>query len=467
MNTTNNPMEGRTVDEYEMVMGDDFVFGRGFVNPKIKPIWNPDKSDITINPHLLIIGGSGAGKTRLLKKIIEYLNNRGKQVYVVDFHGDLKTSRETVYHFTARNSQYGLNPFEFEHDTINGGVEVQVRILTSTIKHSFFKSLGDRQTSTLMQFFRDCYSYVGIYEKDEGTWNKDIPTVDTMYDLYCLINEKINVAEGSLLQTHLNALAKLKKEYEDSLDGEEKEKVLKRIDKKFEEFQADSSKYYDYLTKGEYAEMFNLTIGGVDISWYLDKENAKSFKSLAPYIKDIHSSPVFNENRPPKAKGVVRYDLSGLTNVNDPSEAIFFSNVIAQRIFRQVKMRGEYRFLGKPGLADTFYVVDESKLALPTGTEKANPFQVYNRTTTESRKFGFGFIGATQRTDHFTPEMLDSIDTKVILRIGKKEETIAMRALGVQNAREFDHLKHQGVALVGQTGKNFQPVALPWVKIAS
>lgn len=455
----------RTIPEYEMTSGESFVFGKGFLDTRHKFSWNPDDSKNAINPHMLIVGGSGAGKTRLLRKIIQYLQNRGKQVYVIDFHGDIKTEGETVFRFTARNSEYGLNPFEFEHDPDNGGIEVQTRILTSTFKRSFIKNLGDRQRSVLMQFIRDCYAYVGIYDKDVSTWNNPIPTIETFKDLYVAINARINLNEANDYYSQVQTLIKLRQTYLEEVDESQKSKTLEKIDKKFGDFENYNKMFYNFLTKGEYENIFNTNVGDLDISWYLDKENAKTFKSLAPYIKDIHSSPVFNENKPPKRRGVVRYDISGFTNVDEPSEAIFFADVIAQRIFRSAKMRGEYRESGKPGVADIFIVVDESKLILPTGQDKDNPYIILNRIVTEARKYGLGWIGVSQRPSHFPPEMTSSIGTKVVLQINKGDISNAVRCLGVQNAESFHHLKTKGTALIGQIGKDFYPVALPWVEI--
>lgn len=453
----------RIISEAEMVSGEAFLFGKVPTDPRRLVTWNPDSKG-TINPHLLIVGGSGAGKTRLLKKIIQYLQIKGKQIYVIDFHGDIDTPGENVYRFTSRNSKYGLNPFEFEHDFENGGIDIQARILTATFKRSFIKSLGDKQRSVLMQFLRDCYAYVGIHDDDTSTWNKPLPTISTLKELYNKINEKINLGEGGSYYDSIATLIKLKEGLDRCNDSEEKEKIIVKIDKKFADFEEYNKAFYQFLTEDKNKDLFHFNVGNVDVSWYLEKENAKTFKSLAPYMKDIHASPVFNDNKPKITKGVVRFDISGYTNVDEPSEAIFFADVIAQRIFRSVKMRGEYRNLHLPGLADTFIIADESKLILPKGAEKDNPYHILHRIITESRKYGLGWIGASQRPNHFSEEMTSSIGTKVVLQINKNDIANAVRCLGVQNAEMFNQLKATGIGLVGQLGKDFKTVALPWAE---
>ena len=49
-------------------MQDNYIFGKLANRPELPPIiWNPDSKE-SLNPHLLLCGGSGAGKT-ILKQI--------------------------------------------------------------------------------------------------------------------------------------------------------------------------------------------------------------------------------------------------------------------------------------------------------------------------------------------------------------------------------------------------------------
>ena len=89
----------------------------------------------TPNPHIMIIGGTGAGKTTFLTKILlQYMRSGGYNAHVIDLHGDLGIDGENYFEFTTRNSPLGINAFEFEKEVKNGGIynhvggHVQVRV---------------------------------------------------------------------------------------------------------------------------------------------------------------------------------------------------------------------------------------------------------------------------------------------------------------------------------------------------
>jgi len=449
--------------EEMMTTQSEFVFGNGYTNFKNKLFsWSADKAE-TQNGHMLIIGGSGSGKTRLLKKIVEYLKNREKQVYIIDFHGDIAVSDETCYKFSLRNSQYGLNPFELELDVDNGGPVAQANIVLSNFKKNFIPNIGAVQKSVLKRFLIDCYRYVGILDEDSSTWSKSIPSVSTMLELYTKILTVINSSSGHSIQKYLSKLAKLKRSREYEANPEKQDSLQKRLEKEVEKFNLACSRYNDYLLLDKYKDMFNINISPhIDTDFYLEDKASKAFSGLSPYLSELGTSSVFNDNKPPKARGIVRYDISGFTNVDKPSEAMFFADTVIQKIFRAVKMRGEYRKLGKRGKADTFIVIDESKLILPTGKDKENPYNILNRIVTESRKYGMALIIVSQRPDHFPEEMLSSIYTKIVLKINENDVKAAMKSLGIKNVQLFQHLNSKNVALIGHTGGLFQSVQLAY-----
>lgn len=450
------------VTEKMMTSEEQFIFGNGHTIKHKISTWSADKQE-TQNGHMLIVGGSGSGKTRLLKKIIEYLNNRKKQVYIIDFHGDITVSNETCYKFSLRNSKYGLNPFELETDIDNGGPIAQASIVLSNFKKNFIPNIGAVQKSVLKRFLIDCYRYVGILDEDPLTWSNKIPSIDTMIELYNEILTVINSSSGHNIQRHLSKLAKLKKDIEYEANPEKQDSLKKRLEKEVEKFNLACSRYNDYLLLDKYMDMFNVNISPhIDTDFYLENKASKAFSGLSPYLSELGASSVFNDNKPPKTKGIVRYDISGFTNVDKPSEAMFFADTVIQKIFRAVKMRGEYRKLRKKGKADTFIVIDESKLILPTGKDKENPYNILNRIVTESRKYGMALIIVSQRPEHFPEEMLSSVYTKIVLKINENDVKAAMKSLGIKDVQLFKHLNSKNVALIGHTGGLFDSVQLAY-----
>ena len=152
---------------------------------------------------------------------------------------------------------------------------------------------------------------------------------------------------------------------------------------------------------------------------------------------------------------------------------MFFADIMVQQIFRAVKNRGEYRnksddYKERRGeKVDTFIILDESKLILPTGNDKESPYNILNRIVTEARKFGLGLIIVSQRPEHFSNEIISSIFTKIILNINENDVKDAVKRLGVKPESLFGQFKSvkDGLLLYGQTGTLFNSVATPWLKV--
>jgi len=461
------------ITEEEMYSGEDFIFGQDFLNHKKNITWNPDGRKEQ-NPHLMIIGGSGSGKTRLAKQIIKYLQKR-KKVNIIDFHGDIHIPGENLYVFKKRNGLYGLNFFDFSKDTDNGGPAAEVLNIISLFKKNIFPKLGDIQRGVLYEFLMDCYRYKGIFEEDENSWGNELPTVHTMIEIYELILNSNGTHYGYQISEILKKIDKETLLYKqiDSADEEVKKKAFEKIAKLFDEMNRLNNQYYKYLETNEYASIFEETIiKNIHISKYNNKTYLKTLESIFPYIKQLESLSIFSNNTPPEHDGIVRFDISGFTNIDKPMEALLFSDLIIQRKFRECKMKGEYDKRGDfihamyGEKCYTFVVVDESKLLLPYGQDKENPFNIINRLVTESRKFGFGLIIISQRLDHFPEEMVSSIFTKVILKVSGKDRMKVESLLGKTSTILLSHVDSttDGVCIVGNSSGQFKSVRTPFFK---
>jgi len=164
----------------------DFIFGNGITKPQYMSSWNPDSIECT-NPHMVISGESGSGKSTLLRNIIKHLAENNKHIYVMDLHGDLSIQNETLENtieFKARKSSHGINPFEFDTtNTDNGGVMVNISSMVAMIKKAFLPSMGVKQETVLRQLIMDSYKIKGITDEDESSWNRQLPSMETMVEL--------------------------------------------------------------------------------------------------------------------------------------------------------------------------------------------------------------------------------------------------------------------------------------------
>lgn len=452
------------ISEAMMTSEDEFIFGNGFKLKQKTFTWSANKRDFQ-NGHMLIVGGSGSGKTRLLKKIIKYLyNDERNYVYSIDFHGDMIVDGGISYKFSLRNSKYGLNPFEMEMDEDNGGPIAQANIVLSNFKKNFIPNMGAVQRNTFRRILIDTYRYVGILDEDTNTWSKPLPTLSTLIELYRKISTILKSGNTNVIVESLQRLERIKKAEGFTCKDCESDLMPKKVEKAYSDFCNEVSRYQEYMLGGKYREHFEReAIENVETDFYFEPANLKAFQSLYPYLDELSNSSVFNDNRPPKAKRV-RYDISGFTNADKPSEAMFFAYTVIQKIFRGVKMRGEFRkkSYAKGRKADTYVIIDESKLILPTGKDKENPYNILNRVVTEARKYGMCLIIVSQRPGHFPEEMISSIYTKVILKVDGDDVKAAMKSLGIKEASLFNDLNKNNVALVGNTGSLYESVLLPY-----
>jgi hypothetical protein len=83
--------------------------------------WRPESHP---NPHVLIVGGSGSGKTCTLRLLAGDLLKKGYACVLLDFHGDLDIPG-AVIHRIALDSEYGVNPLVVSNDPTGGGPDPQ------------------------------------------------------------------------------------------------------------------------------------------------------------------------------------------------------------------------------------------------------------------------------------------------------------------------------------------------------
>ncbi len=72
--------------------------------------WAPKKEK---NPHFMVVGTSGSGKTETLKAVVHELNSAGVPSLIIDFHQDFEDVSESVLDFNSIT----INPLEYGAET--------------------------------------------------------------------------------------------------------------------------------------------------------------------------------------------------------------------------------------------------------------------------------------------------------------------------------------------------------------
>ncbi|WP_301664092.1 ATP-binding protein [Methanoculleus frigidifontis] len=148
--------------------GDDLDVFLGYTGEGEIVRWSPGKLN---NGHMIILGGSGAGKTETIRCIAGELNARQMPVVLLDFHGDMAATSGALRSYKIKEgSAYYFNPLELDTDID----EITPLRATSDFVDAIsinFPTLGIQQRRKIKNIIKDCYRMGGI-TADPETWSR-------------------------------------------------------------------------------------------------------------------------------------------------------------------------------------------------------------------------------------------------------------------------------------------------------
>jgi hypothetical protein len=147
-------------------------------------VWQPDSHP---NPHVLVVGGSGSGKTFTLRLIARQLAGLGRHCILLDFHGDLQVEG-SVSCPIALNSAYGVNPLVVSPDPVGGGPGPQRLEVLEQLKNTF-RPMGALQLALLEECLKETYERRGIRQEDPSSWRPE--AMPDFSDLERVLEERI------------------------------------------------------------------------------------------------------------------------------------------------------------------------------------------------------------------------------------------------------------------------------------
>ncbi|KND62346.1 hypothetical protein BVER_01827 [Candidatus Burkholderia verschuerenii] len=402
-------------------------------------------SETLINPHLILCGKSGTGKSyQLLRFIDEALKTAGpgfERYHNLDVHGDLIVPGESRVEF-SRATRYGYNPLVLDPNPKSGGVDRQINFLISTINQTSRK-LMDRQEACLRNILADVYAAYGIFEEEHDTWTREEMTeamraemwasrrwsdmqryYPTLEDAIALAERKLKAMYGGLnmneqgnravaaLEEMNRAAAQMNRAVTASnkkIDIEDKEKAQKQ-------FEVAKGKYLervtDYVSSIETGREFD------DLIKYDSKE---VLKGVIDRLKNLKAVGIFNGNPPPfdESARVWSYDLTNL----DEEDKFVFAKVRAQHIARRRKLLGVQSEIKEIiGLDEAPVVFDD------------NPDSIYNRIAKQLRKFGLGLWCVAQTPSDFPEGVITTVSTKILLGIDSYYWTASCKKLNIDES---------------------------------
>lgn len=161
-----------------LYVGDDLEYGDTL-------FWEPTDTQAVQNPHLMIMGESGSGKTYAAQCLVAELCQTGIPSILFDYGQsfELETLDKSFVRFT-KPTEYligeeglALNPLEIFQRDIQGPNAVATRV--SDVFDAVYH-LGDIQRKVLIDAILQAFEAVGIHPSDRTTWTKSLPTLSTL-----------------------------------------------------------------------------------------------------------------------------------------------------------------------------------------------------------------------------------------------------------------------------------------------
>lgn len=146
-----------------LLLGNDLLSGENVR-------WSPMEEK---NPHLLIVGMSGSGKTETLKSMIFELGRAGIPSAILDLHNEFQAVADKTIDLSATIK---LNPLE-----ILGRSPLSIVYEVSSILRSIYR-LGDQQEAVLRNALKQSYRKHEI-TSERSTWKHAPPTFGEMHEI--------------------------------------------------------------------------------------------------------------------------------------------------------------------------------------------------------------------------------------------------------------------------------------------
>lgn len=162
-------------------VGDDREYG--------DPIyWVPSDPRLVYNPHLMIMGESGSGKTYAAQCLVAELSHRGIPSVIFDYGQSFelenleKTFQKYSHPVEHQLGEKGLslNPLQIFPNDIHGPKQVATRL--SDVFDAVYH-LGDIQKKVLIDAVLGAFDKAGITASDQAGWQKSPPALSVLQEV--------------------------------------------------------------------------------------------------------------------------------------------------------------------------------------------------------------------------------------------------------------------------------------------
>lgn len=434
----------------------------------------------TINPHGIVLGDSGSGKTHMLKRMVRDMLRTSAtrvRIHILDGHGDISLPGESVVRF-SETTDFGLNPFVVDPDPDFGGVYKRINSFISTVSRATGK-LGSKQVYALRNLLLDLYAMHGFQADDSATWHMPLAGEDAGVNgrLYLDVPyEEKDAAKaagaqfdgqarawwigedqhkGRLLRWSVRQAGKRMPTLIDVLRFARKKQnamffgtntptthMLEDVNRRARQLLAKEiaasrrgtdapdaerlQKELDAL-KAKTVESFTEYVSGVrtgrELEDLLKYDSKEVMQSVVERLDNLLSSGIFRSTAAPYDPRVAvwRRDISP-----------FAENLAVSRMFVDFELENLLGQAMRRGVSDEIrdvVVLDEADRYTSD-----DPDHIINRYIKEARKYGTALIMASQAPTHFSEGMLAGVAVRVVMALDPTYYPVARNKLGIDDA---------------------------------
>lgn len=368
-------------------------------------VWD---SQAAMNGHIMIMGGSGAGKTHLGRKLLAdmALASPDVRVHVFDVHGDIDHLPSLSSVTFSEQSYSGFNPLVVDDNPHCGGVRRRIQAFLSALNRTS-RQLGVRQEAVLRVILTDLYAANGFFEDKPESWRLSDGVSRKYPKKYPTLADAVRFSQAKLralyLGTNADAVAALEQVNRKAQAIYNRLKSLGEVSAEAVRADPELNKLKDAAAEA-YAKAIREIGTGRELNDLIRFDNRDVLRSVVDRLENLNAVGIFRPTPPPfdgKAP-IWRYDIKSLRE----DEQKLLVNFRLESLFQQAVAAGV-----QPEIRQVIYL-DEGKRFFTD--EPDNPINVI---ATEGRKFGLALVCASQSPTHFSEDFLSNVATKILLRL--------------------------------------------------
>lgn len=388
---------------------------------RLEPVvWDSHQA---MNGHILIMGGSGSGKTHTLRNMITSMarSGSGLRLHVFDVHGDIEPLPDSCAVKFSEQTGYGYNPLKLSDCIDSGGVRRRIQSFIGALKRTS-RPLGSRQEAVLRALLTDLYAANGFYEDKPGSWRLEDGLERKFAKKYPTLIDACRFTQAKLRCLYLGG---------DTASATQLEQVNRKIQSVYSQLKAlgqlspEAIKNHDELNKLKRAAINSyqaavMSLGtGRELDDLLRYDSKDVLRSVYERLDNLHATGVFRPEAPPFDDNatVWRYDVKNLRE--DEQKLLVYCRL--EELFQQAVAAGVQKDIRH------IIVLDEAKRFF--NDEADNPLNVI---AAEGRKFGLALVCASQSPTHFSEEFLANVATKLLLRLDEMYWDSSVRKLKIE-----------------------------------